>query len=86
METIQILNAKGNKATTLQAFTSEIYKQVMPILKEFAEAESLEIGGVTFEKDEATDKRIDTIMSKFDTDWYAKVGKAKVQTIVEFID
>ena len=86
METIKILNAKGNKATNLQAFTSEIYKQIMPILKEFSEAESLEIGGVTFEKDEASTKRIETIMAKFDADWFAKVGKAKVQTIVEYID
>jgi len=86
MEKIQILNSKGNNATTLQVFTAEIYKEVMPILQKFAEAESLEVGGVTFEKDEATIKRVDTIMAKFATDWHSKVGKAKVKTIVEFID
>lgn len=86
MEKIQILNEKGNKATNLQVFTAEIYKEVMPILQKFQDAESLEVGGITFEKDDATAKRIDTIINKFSTDWKAKVGKAKVQTIVEFID
>lgn len=86
MEKIQILNEKGNKATNLQVFTAEIYKEVMPILLKFQDAESLEVGGITFEKDDATAKRIDTIINKFSTDWKAKVGKAKVQTIVEFID
>lgn len=86
MEKIQILNEKGNKATNLQVFTAEIYKEVMPILLKFQDAESLEVGGITFEKDDATSKRIDTIINKFSTDWKAKVGKAKVQTIVEFID
>lgn len=86
MEKVTILNHKGNEATNLQAFTSEIFKAVMPILEKFNEAETLEIGGVQFEKDEKVQKRIDTIMSKFQTDWYAKVGKAKVKTIVEYID
>lgn len=86
MEKIAILNAKGNNATNLQVYTAEIYKAIMPILENFQSAESLEVGGVTFEKDEATAKRIETIVNKFGTDWYAKVGKAKVQTIVEFID
>lgn len=86
MEKVTILNHKGNEATNLQAFTSEIFKAVMPILEKFNEAETLEIGGVQFEKDEKVQKRIDTIMTKFSTDWYAKVGKAKVKTIVEYID
>lgn len=86
METIQILNEKGNKATTLQVFTAEMFKEISPILQKFAEAESLEIGGVIFEKDEATIKRIDTMIGKFEDSWKAQVGKAKVKTIVEFID
>ena len=86
METIEIRNAKGNKATTLQVFTAEMYKEIAPILQKFAEAESLEIGGVVFEKDEATSKRIETMIGKFEDSWKAKVGKAKVKTIVEFID
>lgn len=86
MEKVAILNNKGNEATNLQVFTSEIFKRIMPILQEFDETEAIEIGGVTFEKDEKVDKRINTIIGKFNTDWYAKVGKAKVKTIVEYID
>jgi len=86
MEKVTILNHKGNEATNLQVFTAEIFKEVMPILEKFNEAESIEVGGKSFEKDEKVQKRIDTIMSKFSTDWFAKVGKAKVKTIVEFID
>jgi len=86
MEKVAILNNKGNEATNLQVYTSEIFKAVMPILEKFNETEAIEIGGVTFEKDEKVQKRIDTIIGKFATDWYAKVGKAKVKTIVEYID
>jgi hypothetical protein len=86
MEKVTILNHKGNEATNLQVWTAEIYKAVMPILEQFDESEAIEIGGVTFDKDEKVQKRIDTIMTKFSADWFAKVGKAKVKTIVEFID
>jgi len=86
MEKVKVLNHKGNEATNLQVYTAEIFKAVMPILEKFNEAETLEIGGVEFEKDEKVQKRIDTIIGKFATDWYAKVGKAKVKTIVEYID
>ena len=86
MEKLKVLNHKGNEATNLQVYTAEIFKAVMPILEKFNEAETLEIGGVEFEKDDKVQKRLDTIIAKFSTDWYAKVGKAKVKTIVEYID